>query len=91
MYQLPNLTLNDGAGLLLALALVRLKSKQLHSVQDGSQGIAKFVTEHRQKLVLVAVDFGQFVGPRSHGRNVIHGEQDQLRVLGIGRKRPSIE
>ena len=91
MYQLPNLTLNDRAGLLLTPALAPLKPKQLHSVQDGGKGIAEFVTEHRQKLVLAAVGFGQFAGPLSRGRNVIHGEQDQLRVFGIWRKWPSVE
>src|ERR1017187_1660825 len=59
MDQLPNLTFNDRAGLLLRPALDLLKPKQLHSVQDGGKGIAEFVTEHRQELVLATAEVRQ--------------------------------
>src|ERR1700737_2552408 len=55
MDQLAKLTLNNRARLFLKPALLPLKPKQLHSVQDGSKGVAEFVTEHRQELVLAAV------------------------------------
>ena len=31
----------------------------MHGIEDGGQGIAKFVAEHRQELVLAAVQVGQ--------------------------------
>src|SRR5581483_2068032 len=59
MDQLLKLTLNDRAGALLKPALVPLKPQELHSVGDGGEGVAEFVTEHRQELVLAAVQVGQ--------------------------------
>ena len=47
------------AGLLLELVLVLLETQELHGVGDGSKRVAEFVTQHRQELVLAAMQVGQ--------------------------------
>ena len=42
-----------------SLVLVLLETQQLHGVEDGGQRVAEFVTQHRQELVLAAVQVGQ--------------------------------
>ena len=34
----------------------------MHRIDDGREGITKFVTEHRQEFVLAAVQVGQGLG-----------------------------
>ena len=59
MFQLPDLTLYDAAALLLDWLYVLLETKQQHSVGEGGERVAQFMTKHRQKLVLAAVQVCQ--------------------------------
>ena len=60
MLKLSQLTFDDAAGLLLDRVLARpLETQQLHGVGDGSERAAQLVTEHRQELVLAAVQVRQ--------------------------------
>ena len=57
MRQLSHLTLNDGPRLLLDRVLASLlQTKEMHGIHDGSQRVAEFVRQHRQELVLAAVE-----------------------------------
>ena len=59
MFQLPHLTLNDIESLLLQWLFVLLQVKQLHGADQGGERVAQFMAEHRQKLVLAAVQLNQ--------------------------------
>ena len=62
--RLRHLPLDDLAGLLLdrVLAAVLLEPQQVHGVADRGQRVAQLVGEHRQELVLAAVQVGQGLG-----------------------------
>ena len=56
MFQLPQLTFDDAAGLLLDRgSRSLLETEQLHGVGDGGERVAQFVAEHRQELVLAVI------------------------------------
>ena len=58
MRQLPHLTLDDGSGLLSERILISLMSQQMHGVQDRRKGVAEFMRQHRQELVLATTEVG---------------------------------
>jgi hypothetical protein len=57
--ELSHLTLDDVPGLLLDRVFSALEAKEVHGVEDGGEGVAELVGEHRQELVLAAVEVGQ--------------------------------
>jgi hypothetical protein len=56
--QLTCLTLDDGAGLSADRVFTFLMTQQVYRVQDRSKGVAQFVREHGQELVLAVVQVG---------------------------------
>ena len=59
MRQLPQLTLDDMARLLLQGRFALLQTQQLHRVGQGGQRVAQLMAEHRQKFVLAPVQVCQ--------------------------------
>ena len=83
--QLPHLTLDDGQGLLLNGVLAFLELKQLHGVEDRGKRIAKFMAEHRQKLIFAAVQFGQLLLCLLPRGNIAHHGTAHGRTVSIMR------
>jgi len=59
MSQLSQLSFNDGEGFLVERFLILPQTEKMHCVGDGGEWVAEFMTEHRQELVLAAVQVGQ--------------------------------
>ena len=66
MRQLTHLTLNDAGGLLKYRVLdavqaipVAVQAQEKSGIEDGSEGVTKFMAEHRQELILAAVQVGE--------------------------------
>ena len=62
MFELPDLTLDDAAGLLLKRVFIRLQPQQVDGVQDWRQRVAQLVAEHGQKFIFAPVQISQRLG-----------------------------